>query len=117
MWQNVRREKIRFAAVGTSASSSVLVEANEEWAIKVLSYAIVASGDCGFQFQSLGSSATDLTGIMYVVGNGGVASPYADPNDGPLFQTNPNEDLVLIVHLVHSPSYVGDHLSYYLENI
>ena len=114
MWQNVRGEKIRFAAIGTSATSSILVGANEERAIKVLAYAVVASGDCGFQFQSVGTSATDLTGIMYVVGNGGVASPYADPDEGPLFQTNSNEDLVL---KINTPAYVGGHLSYYLESV
>ena len=114
MWQNASGEKVKFATIDTAATSSVLVAADANRAIKVLSYAFVTQADLGVTFFSLGTTPTKKTGIMYCVANGGIASPVADPKVSPLFQTNAGESLCLSSS---STIYVGGHLSYYLESV
>jgi hypothetical protein len=114
MWQNAPGEKVKFAIIDTAATSAVLVVADTDRAIKVLSYAFVTQVDLGVLFFSLGTSASKKTGIMYCVANGGISSPVADPKVAPLFQTNSGESLCLSSS---STLYVGGHLSYYLESV
>jgi hypothetical protein len=78
---------VQYRTISASSSGDTeVVPAVSGKRIRVIAYAVVASGTVDIKFRS---ATTDITGSMHLVGGGGVAHAY----DGGLFQTSVGQAL------------------------
>lgn len=101
---------VKFAKiVATASGATAVVAAVTAKKIKVLGYVFVAAGAVAVKFQS---ATTDITGVMTIGSNGGVAASAVAPAGGHLLETAAGEALNINLS---DAVVVGGHLSYVEE--
>ena len=96
-----------------NSGGNVIVAADATRKIKVLEYVLVSEGTCAVTWRSHINPGTDLTGPMPLIVNTGVAAGGGNaPGSHWEFETNVNEDLVLVLSVQCG---VRGHMTYFLE--
>jgi hypothetical protein len=100
---NPKYAKIVASASGATEIVAAVGSGDTARKIRVVALSLMANGTVNAKFQS---AATDLSGLDYLVGNGGKVLPY---NECGWFETAPGEPLN--INLSGSVA-VGGHLTY-----
>lgn len=105
-----RGQTILFANIDTATSGDqTIVAADGTKKVKLLSYALVASGTVAVRWKS---ASTNKSGAMSLIANTGISFGPTSPGQGHTLETAVNEALILNLS---TNVQVSGHISYFLE--
>lgn len=108
---NRRVQTILFANINVNTSGdNTIIAADATKKIKVLQYTLIVSNQAISIIWK--SGASNISGIMPIGANGGIASPFVPASAGHLIETTVNNALILNLSISQQ---VGGHLTYILE--